>query len=161
SNFDLGPLTFLRATDQMVTAAAAITILFIASPSAQNFVLSDPQDTWIDSSFMPWIIVAFVIGMIPDVGLLNIYDRVKLKFFKRQKPDNPAPGKDLPPQGLHRHRHQCPARQPPAPINPTPPRCLRLPRSSSTISTFIACVRFASSSRKSSARVSACPIPRR
>jgi hypothetical protein len=98
SNFDLGPLTFLRATDQMITGAVAITVLFIAFPSADLFtklipattgsnIVDSSDNSWIGANFMPWIAVAFVVGMIPDIGLLNLYDRVKLNHFKRHSPD--------------------------------------------------------------------------
>ncbi len=94
SNFDLGPLTFLRATDQMVTAAAVTAVAFMAFPPSQFFTKylpgasTGPSDaTWLNENFMPWLAVAFIIGMIPDVGLLNLIDNVKLKYFKRQSPD--------------------------------------------------------------------------
>jgi hypothetical protein len=103
SNFDLGPLTFLRATDQMITAAAATAVLFIAFPSADFFakivppaaaVLGADKESWLHGTFMPWIAVAFVIGMMPDVGILNLYDHVKLRYFKRHNPNILDQGQD-------------------------------------------------------------------
>jgi hypothetical protein len=89
SNFDLGPLTFLRATDQMITAAAVTSAFFISFPTSQLLGFGGEgagQDTWMKTTYMPWVAVAFMIGMIPDVGLLNLYDHVKLRYFKRHNP---------------------------------------------------------------------------
>ena len=59
TNFELGPLSFLRATTHMLMAAVTVVVLWRATPAGPD---------WIPSGTL-WFLAAFLFGFFPDLGL--------------------------------------------------------------------------------------------
>lgn len=59
TNFELGPLSFLRATTHMLMAAVTVVVLWRAMPAGPG---------WIPTGTL-WFLAAFLFGFFPDLGL--------------------------------------------------------------------------------------------
>lgn len=97
SNFDLSPLTFLRLTIHIVMACIVVVVLWRAAPDA-NWLSSAYESVMArgaaaqsataqmadPGALRPlWLIVAFMVGFVPDLGIRNIQRVVEMHFAKR------------------------------------------------------------------------------
>ncbi len=73
ANFDLSPLTFFRANLYLIGATLIAVVLWRAVPGTEGLL---------PTSFAPWILIAFTIGLVPGlaermIGRIWRYGRVK------------------------------------------------------------------------------------
>ncbi|MFD1332895.1 hypothetical protein ACFQ4O_12895 [Methylopila musalis] len=73
ATFDLNPLTFLRSADHVFTAVLVTIVFYVSLPTLGSQLWGGVV-----------LLVALAFGMIPDLGLLTIYQHAKLYYFKQQ-----------------------------------------------------------------------------
>lgn len=79
-NFDLNPTSFVAASVHLLLGIA--TALVIAA--AAEGVLEGNAGTWLTPTL---VVVAFLVGFFPELGLRSLMRRTRLFLFKRDDPD--------------------------------------------------------------------------
>ncbi|WP_018388970.1 hypothetical protein [Ancylobacter sp. FA202] len=74
-NFELGPLSFLRATTHMLMAVVTVIVLWRAAPAGPD---------WIPSGTL-WFLAAFLFGFFPDLGLRYAISRATWLPLKSER----------------------------------------------------------------------------
>lgn len=75
TNFELGPLSFLRATTHMLMAVVTVVVLWRAAPVGPD---------WIPSGTL-WFLAAFLFGFFPDLGLRYAISRATWLPLKSER----------------------------------------------------------------------------
>lgn len=78
-NFELNPITWLRAAVHMV-AGVVMSIIVFRTFHCPGFF---PSDLCQGGGLGPWLAFAFLLGWIPDLGLMEIAARLNITLLKR------------------------------------------------------------------------------
>jgi hypothetical protein len=79
SNFDLSPLTFFRLGLHIVSACVAAVVLWRSGSQASELLPSVSTDNGLGAG---WYAFAFLLGWIPDLGILYVARAVRIRFIK-------------------------------------------------------------------------------